>query len=45
VDFPREWPLPEDEPPLHLKIEKLALKTRLRYGRAATPADASSLAL
>ena len=35
VDFPRQWPLAEDEPPLNVKLDKLALKTRLRYNYGA----------
>jgi hypothetical protein len=36
VDFPREWPRREDESPINLKVEKLAVKTRLRYGKPET---------
>jgi len=31
VDLPREFPLPEDEPPFRLNLDKLAIKSRLRY--------------
>jgi hypothetical protein len=31
VDLPREFPLPEDEPPLRVNLDKLAIKSRLRY--------------
>jgi hypothetical protein len=37
VDFPRQWPIAEDEPPLNVKLDKLAIKTRLRYGNAPFP--------
>lgn len=31
VDLPREFPLPEDEPPFRVNLDKLAIKSRLRY--------------
>ena len=31
VDLPREFPLPEDEPPFRVNLDKLAVKSRLRY--------------
>jgi len=31
--FPSSFPVPEGEPPLHLRVSKLCIKTRLRYGK------------